>query len=87
MKKVFSALCIAFAAAALFASSGYAAETLIKIGHVLNTDHCWHKNLSGFADEVKKDTDGRVVIPATPALFVLKYFSNKILLFLHRSGF
>lgn len=67
MKKVFSALCIAFAAAALFASSGYAAETVVKIGHVLNTDHCWHKNLSGFADEVKKDTDGRVVIQLYPS--------------------
>lgn len=27
----------------------------------------WHKNLSGFADEVKKDTDGRVVIQLYPS--------------------
>jgi len=41
-KKVFSALLAAIVASAIIASSVSAAVT-IKIGHVLNTDHSWHK--------------------------------------------
>jgi tripartite ATP-independent transporter DctP family solute receptor len=38
------------------------AETVIKIGNVLNPDHVWNKCLNGFAEDVDKATDGRVAI-------------------------
>lgn len=38
------------------------AEVEIKIGHVLNSDHAWHTNLEGFAEDVKETTEGRVVV-------------------------
>jgi tripartite ATP-independent transporter DctP family solute receptor len=43
------------------------AETVIKIGNVLNADHVWNTCLNGFADEVKKDTNGRVLIKVYPS--------------------
>lgn len=66
MKKLALVLSFALAATALFAASGFAATT-IKIGHVLNTDHSWHKNLAGFANDVKKETEGRVTIQLYPS--------------------
>lgn len=66
MKKLALVLSFALAATALFAASGFAATT-IKIGHVLNTDHSWHKNLAGFAKDVKKETEGRVTIQLYPS--------------------
>lgn len=66
MKKLALVLSFALAATALFAASGFAATT-IKIGHVLNTDHSWHKNLAGFASDVKKETEGRVTIQLYPS--------------------
>ena len=65
-KKLALVLSFALAATALFAASGFAATT-IKIGHVLNTDHSWHKNLAGFANDVKKETEGRVTIQLYPS--------------------
>lgn len=38
------------------------AATTIKIGHVLNPDHSWNVCLLGFAEDVKKATEGRVVV-------------------------
>ncbi|MCD7951779.1 MAG: DctP family TRAP transporter solute-binding subunit [Synergistaceae bacterium] len=66
VKKLALVLSIALIATALFTSSGFASTT-IKIGHVLNTDHSWHRNLTGFANDVKKETDGRVVIQLYPS--------------------
>ena len=66
LKKLALVLSFALAATALFAASGFAATT-IKIGHVLNTDHSWHKNLAGFANDVKKETEGRVTIQLYPS--------------------
>lgn len=43
------------------------ALTTIKIGHVLNTDHSWHTCLLGFAEDVKKATNGRVEIQVYPS--------------------
>lgn len=42
------------------------AQTVIKIGHVLNADHVWHTCLTGFADEVGKATQGRVAVRIYP---------------------
>lgn len=55
---------------ALFAISGIvspaAAQTTIRIGHVLNQDHSWNVCLLGFAEEVKSETGGRVLIEVFP---------------------
>jgi tripartite ATP-independent transporter DctP family solute receptor len=60
-----------FASALLLASAILAgaapAETVIKIGHVLNPDHVWNTSLTGFADEVQKSTNGRVVVKVYPS--------------------
>lgn len=45
---------------------GAQAQTVVKIGHVLSADHVWHTCLTGFADEVGKATNGRVVIRIYP---------------------
>lgn len=66
VKKMVSVLCLALMATLIAAASGFAATT-IKIGHVLNPDHSWHKNLAGFADDVKKETAGRVSIQLYPS--------------------
>ncbi len=42
------------------------AETTLKIGHVLNPDHSWNVCLLGFAEDVQKATEGRVVIQVYP---------------------
>ncbi len=51
----------------LCATCAFAAGTVIKVGHVLNTDHSWHKNLIGFAEDVEKETAGRVVVQIYPS--------------------
>ena len=60
------ALFIGTLALLLFAGTSFAATT-IKIGHVLNAEHSWNTNLVGFADEVKKETSGRVNIQIYPS--------------------
>lgn len=56
-------------AAGLFAVSALAlsvapvaAETTIRIGHVLADTHSWHLAAQGFADEVAEKTEGRVKV-------------------------
>lgn len=66
MKKSIVVLCLSFLAALVFATTGMAATT-IKIGHVLNTDHTWHKNLLGFANDVKNETKGDVIVQIYPS--------------------
>lgn len=51
----------------VFAIGAASAETVIKIGHVLNPDHSWNVCLLGFADEVKTATNGRVVFQIYPS--------------------
>jgi len=63
-------LCFFFAAlivaSAILAGTALA-ETVIKIGNVLNADHVWNTCLNGFADEVNKATKGRVVVKVYPS--------------------
>ena len=66
MSKKLSVLFAALAASALLVSAASAAVT-IKVGHVLNTDHSWHKNLAGFAEEVGKATDAASTFRCIPA--------------------
>ena len=42
------------------------AQTVLKIGHVLNSDHSWNTCLLGFAEDVKEQTEGRVVFQIYP---------------------
>lgn len=56
-------------AAVLLAISGQAyakADTIIKLGHIANEQHSWHKGSQVFADEVAKRTEGRVEVQIFP---------------------
>lgn len=64
MKKIFA---LWAAIGSILLCQGVTAATEIKIGHVLNSDHSWHKNLQGFADEVQAATEGRVAIQLYPS--------------------
>ena len=66
MKRFITFLPALVTAGLLFAGSA-AAETVIKIGNVLNPDHVWNTCLNGFADDVKTATNGRVVIKVYPS--------------------
>jgi tripartite ATP-independent transporter DctP family solute receptor len=66
MKRFITFLPALVTAGFLFAGSA-AAETVIKIGNVLNPDHVWNTCLNGFADDVKTATNGRVVIKVYPS--------------------
>ena len=49
------------------ASSPAAAAVTIKMGNVLNPDHNWNVCLNGFAEDVKKETGGRVIVQVFPS--------------------
>lgn len=42
------------------------AETTLRIGHLANTDHLWHKASEKFAEEVAERTDGEVNVEIFP---------------------
>ena len=65
MKKILTLL-VGVLFLAVVAMPGFA-EVEIKIGHVLNSDHAWHTNLEGFANDVAEKTDGRVVVKIYPS--------------------
>lgn len=58
-------------ALALVLAAGFAgaasAQVEIRLGHVLPEGHSWHVAATGFADEVKAATDGRVDISVYPS--------------------
>jgi tripartite ATP-independent transporter DctP family solute receptor len=64
MKKLFTFFAVL--TLVIFASIPAFAEVEIKVGHVLNSDHAWHTNLEGFAEDVKEATEGRVVVKLYP---------------------
>ncbi len=66
MRKIFSLL-LSACMLSIFASSALAAPQVIKVGHVLNTDHSWHVCLLGFAKDVKDQTKGRIDIQIFPS--------------------
>ncbi len=63
MKK---ALFLALSAACLSAPSTWAADTTLKLGHIANEQHSWHKASVKFAEEVAARTDGRVEVQIFP---------------------
>ncbi|MDO9508246.1 MAG: DctP family TRAP transporter solute-binding subunit [Thermovirgaceae bacterium] len=66
MKRMLTVLLALSLVVSIAAGSAFAA-TVIKIGNVLNPDHVWNTCLNGFADDVKKATDGRVEIQVYPS--------------------
>jgi tripartite ATP-independent transporter DctP family solute receptor len=60
----------ALAAAVLFvllaAGGSLAAEYTLKLGHLANEDHSWHKATLKFAEEVEKLSGGRIVCQVFP---------------------
>lgn len=67
MLKKFTTVLFIIAVTVAALSSAASAAVNIKVGHVLNPDHSWHKNLTGFANDVKKETSGRVNIQVYPS--------------------
>lgn len=64
-RRSFTALAIAVAMAA--GTPAFAkAETVIKLGHIANEQHSWHKGSLAFAEEVAKLTDGRIEVQVFP---------------------
>ncbi|WP_300524705.1 DctP family TRAP transporter solute-binding subunit [Aminiphilus sp.] len=63
--KRMSIMATALLLATLFTSAAFGAVE-IKIGHVLNQDHAWNVCLTGFAEDVAKETEGRVVVKIYP---------------------
>lgn len=57
----------ALGAAALAVSMAASAQTQIKLGHVLQASHSWNVAAQSFADQVGKETAGRVNISVFPA--------------------
>jgi len=56
----------AIAAIALVLAATPAGAAVLKLGHVLPAEHNWHVAATGFADEVKVATQGRVDIKVYP---------------------
>ncbi len=42
------------------------AEVTLKLGHIANEQHSWHKGSLKFAEEVAKLTDGRIEVQVFP---------------------
>jgi len=42
-------------------------EYTLKLGHLANTEHTWHKGSVKFAELVEKKTDGRVKVQVFPS--------------------
>ncbi|MDR1535726.1 MAG: TRAP transporter substrate-binding protein [Planctomycetota bacterium] len=55
------------AAALLFVSAAVmSAEYVVKIGHLTNTDHTWHKACEKFREIVEKESNGRIEVRVYP---------------------
>jgi len=53
-------------AAGLLASSAFAADMTLKLGHLANEDNSWHKASVKFAEELKARTGGRIEVEVFP---------------------
>ncbi|WP_339760411.1 TRAP transporter substrate-binding protein [uncultured Hoeflea sp.] len=53
-------------AAGLLASSAFAADMTLKLGHLANEDNSWHKASVKFAEELKARTAGRIEVEVFP---------------------
>ncbi len=65
LKTTFATLAVG--AAVLTAPALQAADVQIRLGHVLPESHSWHKAATGFAEEVKAQTEGRVEVSVFPS--------------------
>lgn len=55
-----------FAASLFLSAAAYSAEYVMKLGHLTNTDHTWHKACERFKEIVEKETGGDVRIEIYP---------------------
>lgn len=53
-------------AAGLLATSAFAADMTLKLGHLANEDNSWHKASVKFAEELKARTAGRIEVEVFP---------------------
>lgn len=58
---------LALGLAALAPAAALAESVSIRLGHVLPESHSWHKAATGFAEDVKARTEGRVQIDVYPS--------------------
>ena len=62
----FKALAVTVLFVLLAAGGAWAAEYTLKLGHLANEDHSWHKASLKFAEEVEKLSGGRIVCQVFP---------------------
>ena len=65
MQKIKFAVAL-FACVLIAAGSAMAAQYTIKLGHIANTEHTWHKASEKFKEIVEKETQGRVEVIIYP---------------------
>ncbi len=66
MKRYFGPLFVCVIISMLVSCSSETGVTVFSLPHVLNTDHPVHKALEMFADEVEKNSEGKLVIRIQP---------------------
>lgn len=57
---------IAGATAAAFATSAFAADMTLKLGHLANEQNSWHKASVYFGNQLERLTDGRIAVEVYP---------------------
>jgi tripartite ATP-independent transporter DctP family solute receptor len=69
MKRIALLVAAALLVSVVFATGAFAEkkpEYTLKLGHLANTEHTWHKGSVKFAELVEKKTDGRVKVQVFP---------------------
>lgn len=70
MKKIALLIAVALLASLVFSTAALAEkkpEFTLKLGHLANTEHTWHKGSVKFAELVEEKTGGRVVVQVFPS--------------------
>lgn len=70
MKKIALLVAVALLASLVFSTAALAEkkpEFTLKLGHLANTEHTWHKGSVKFAELVEEKTGGRVVVQVFPS--------------------
>ena len=65
MKKIALLIAVALLSSLVFSTAALAEkkpEFTLKLGHLANTEHTWHKGSVKFAELVEEKTGGRVVV-------------------------
>ena len=70
MKKIALLIAVALLSSLVFSTAALAEkkpEFTLKLGHLANTEHTWHKGSVKFAELVEEKTGGRVVVQVFPS--------------------